>query len=166
MKKIVKTVDEDFYNFKFDVGTYGVVLIESDNIGNNFLNIIFEHYERNLGGVYLISGFNLKPYLNLYDNVYDMLGIDLDIELENRSIFEYYCTIFEFNSFKNEFHFLSDFDKLKSMFLVALLSSYRVFLFYNFYSIDIDYYTKFIFDKIKQFNLINNKILIEIKKAS
>lgn len=168
MTKLIRVLD-DYFEFKLDfyIGSHNVILFEDDRLKINFIKLIFNMCERNLKSIpYVVSGFNLKPYLNLFDNIYDKLSIDLDIKSHHKLTIIQYCDIFGFKNFNREFHLLNNFDRLKSMFIVSLFSSNEVVLFDNTYSLEIRDYVEFILDVVKKFNLFSDRVFIEIKKAS
>lgn len=168
MTKLIRVLD-DYSEFKlnFSIGSHNVILFEDDRLKINLIKLIFNMCERNLRSTpYVISGFNLKPYLNLFDNIYDKLSIDLNIKSHHKLTFIRYCEIFEFKNFNSEFYLLNNFDKLKSMFIVSLFSGNEVVLFDNAYSLEVGDYVEFILDLVKKFNLFSNRVFIEIKKAS
>lgn len=168
MTKLIRILD-DYSEFRLDfsMGSRNIILFEDDRLKINLIKLIFNMCERNLRGTpYVISGFNLKPYLNLFDNIYDKLSIDLDIKSHYKLTLIRYCDIFNFKNFNSEFYLLNNFDKLKSMFIVSLFSDNEVILFDNDYSLEVGDYVEFISDLGKKFNLFSDKVFIEIKKAS
>lgn len=168
MTKLIRILD-DYSEFRLDfsMGSRNIILFEDDRLKINLIKLIFNVCERNLRDTpYVISGFNLKPYLNLFDNIYDKLSIDLDIKSHYKLTLIRYCDIFNFKNFNSEFYLLNNFDKLKSMFIVSLFSDNEVILFDNDYSLEVGDYVEFILDLGKKFNLFSDKVFIEIKKAS
>ena len=166
MTKLIRVLD-DYSEFKlnFSIGSHNVILFEDDRLKINLIKLIFNMCERNLRSTpYVISGFNLKPYLNLFDNIYDKLSIDLDIKSHHKLTLIQYCDIFDFKNFNSEFYLLNNFDKLKSMFIVSLFSRSKVILFENVYSLEVRTYVKFIMDLVEKFNLFSDRVFIEMKK--
>ena len=94
-----------------------------------------------------------------------MLGIDLEIERQNKLIFRDYCNVFDFDKFDKNFHLLSRFDKLKSMFIVSLFSNRKIIVFNNTYSEKFTNYIDYIFEVISKMNLFSDRIFIEIKAS-
>ena len=166
MTKLIRVLD-DYSEFKlnFSIGSHNVILFEDDRLKINLIKLIFNMSEKNLRSTpYVISGFNLKPYLNLFDNIYDKLSIDLDIESHHKLTLIQYCDIFDFKNFNSEFYLLNNFDKLKSIFIVSLFSRSKVILFENVYSLEVRTYVKFIMDLVEKFNLFSDRVFIEMKK--
>lgn len=166
MTKLIRVLD-DYSEFKlnFSIGSHNVILFEDDRLKINLIKLIFYMSEKNLRSTpYVISGFNLKPYLNLFDNIYDKLSIDLDIKSHHKLTLIQYCDIFDFKNFNSEFYLLNNFDKLKSMFIVSLFSRSKVILFENVYSLEVRTYVKFIMDLVEKFNLFSDRVFIEMKK--
>lgn len=166
MTKLIRVLD-DYSEFKlnFSIGSHNVILFEDDRLKINLIKLIFNMCERNLRSTpYVISGFNLKPYLNLFDNIYDKLSIDLDIKSHHKLTLIQYCDIFDFKNFNSEFYLLNNFDKLKSIFIVSLFSRSKVILFENVYSLEVRTYVKFIMDLVEKFNLFSDRVFIEMKK--
>ena len=166
MTKLIRVLD-DYSEFKlnFSIGSHNVILFEDDRLKINLIKLIFYMSEKNLRSTpYVISDFNLKPYLNLFDNIYDKLSIDLDIKSHHKLTLIQYCDIFDFKNFNSEFYLLNNFDKLKSMFIVSLFSRSKVILFENVYSLEVRTYVKFIMDLVEKFNLFSDRVFIEMKK--
>lgn len=166
MTKLIRVLD-DYSEFKlnFSIGSHNVILFEDDRLKINLIKLIFYMSEKNLRSTpYVISGFNLKPYLNLFDNIYDKLSIDLDIKSHHKLTLIQYCDIFDFKNFNSEFYLLNNFDKLKSIFIVSLFSRSKVILFENVYSLEVRTYVKFIMDLVEKFNLFSDRVFIEMKK--
>ena len=166
MTKLIRVLD-DYSEFKlnFSIGSHSVILFEDDRLKINLIKLIFNMSEKNLRSTpYVISGFNLKPYLNLFDNIYDKLSIDLDIKSHHKLTLIQYCDIFDFKNFNSEFYLLNNFDKLKSIFIVSLFSRSKVILFENVYSLEVRTYVKFIMDLVEKFNLFSDRVFIEMKK--
>ena len=166
MTKLIRVLD-DYSEFKlnFSIGSHNVILFEDDRLKINLIKLIFNMCERNLRSTpYVISGFNLKPYLNLFDNIYDKLSIDLDIKSHHKLTLIQYCDIFDFKNFNSEFYLLNNFDKLKSIFIISLFSRSKVILFENVYSLEVRTYVKFIMDLVEKFNLFSDRVFIEMKK--
>ncbi len=166
MTKLIRVLD-DYSEFKlnFSIGSHNVILFEDDRLKINLIKLIFNMSEKNLRSTpYVISGFNLKPYLNLFDNIYDKLSIDLDIKSHHKLTLIQYCDIFDFKNFNSEFYLLNNFDKLKSIFIVSLFSRSKVILFENVYSLEVRTYVKFIMDLVEKFNLFSDRVFIEMKK--
>ena len=166
MTKLIRVLD-DYSEFKlnFSIGSHNVILFEDDRLKINLIKLIFYMSEKNLRSTpYVISGFNLKPYLNLFDNIYDKLSIDLDIKSHHKLTLIQYCDIFDFKNFNSEFYLLNNFDKLKSIFIISLFSRSKVILFENVYSLEVRTYVKFIMDLVEKFNLFSDRVFIEMKK--
>lgn len=157
-------------NFKLDFskGSYNVILVKYCSCRNILLKEILRFSLGNLKmNTYVMSGFNLKPYLNLTDNIYDVFGIDLELDVLKKFEFQKYCDIFKFNSTDYEFHFLSEHDKFKSMFITALFSESNVILFDGVcYKIKINGYMEDIYKTLNDFELFSDKSFIELRKAS
>ncbi len=155
-------------NFELDFsrGSHNIILVKYCSCRNILLEGILGFCLRNLKlNAYVMSGFNLKPYLNLVDNIYDVFGIDLDIDVLKRIEFKRYCDIFKFNSINYEFHFLSDSDKFKSMFIASLFSESSVILFDGVcYKIKINGYMEDIYRTLNEFELFSDKSFIELRK--
>lgn len=166
MTKLIRVLDDcSEFKLNFSIGSHNVILFEDDRLKINLIKLIFNMCEKNLRSTpYVISGFNLKPYLNLFDNIYDKLSIDLDIKSHHKLTLIQYCDIFDFKNFNSEFYLLNNFDKLKSMFIVSLFSRSKVILFENVYSLEVRTYVKFIMDLVEKFNLFSDRVFIEMKK--
>lgn len=154
-------LEEFRFTYDFPIGIHNQVLVEGSKI-NALLIKLLKSFN---SSYYVISGFNLKPYLTLSENIYDMLGIDLEIERQNKLIFKDYCKVFDFDKFDKNFHLLSRFDKLKSMFIVSLFSNRKIIVFSNTYSEKFKNYIDYIFEVISKMNLFSDRIFIEIKAS-
>lgn len=150
----------------FSKGSHNVILFKRNNNKNVLIEGIFEFCSNSLDlNPYVISGFNLKPYLNLIDNIYYMFGVDLELDEVSRLEFEKYCNIFNFHLINKEFHFLSEIDKFKSMFIATLFSKSDIVLFDGIcYEIKINKYMEEINKILDDHKLYSNKIFIELKK--
>ena len=171
MTKLIKILDNDFLDkcidlkLDFSGGAYNKVLIENGDLKFKVIKLIYKIcMEEQKKIPYVISGFTLKPYLNLVDNLYDVLNIDLGIESKSNDTFKWYCELFNFENYNLEFSSLSNFEKLISMFIVSLYYKNDVILFDSIYSFDITEYMEFILKVIKEHNLYKEKVFIEIKK--
>ena len=154
-------LEEFRFTYDFPIGIHNQLLVEGSKI-NALLIKLLKSFN---SSYYVISGFNLKPYLTLSENIYDMLGIDLEIERQNKLIFRDYCNVFDFDKFDKNFHLLSRFDKLKSMFIVSLFSNRKIIVFSNTYSEKFKNYIDYIFEVISKMNLFSDRIFIEIKAS-
>lgn len=173
MVKLIEVLDNDFLVKYFDLkldfscGAYNKILLKDSELKFNLIRLIYGKCKENFNKLpYVISGFNLKPYLNLIENLYDIFGIDVYEESKLNEIFKWYCNVFDFQNYNIEFHFLNNFDKLKSMFIVSLYSNNDVILFDGLYSFEVSEYLEYIFKVLKKFDLYSSKIFIEIIKAS
>lgn len=154
-------------NINFCKGSYNLVVFRDENVRLSLIRSVFGICERNsLSVPYVISGFNLKPYLNLVDNIYSLFGIDLYKDLDRRLTFNNYCRVFDFKNHNVKFSLLSSIDKLKSMFIASLFSDRSVILFDNCYSCDVSRHTQSIIDLIERFKLFCNYVFIEIRKIA
>lgn len=164
----VPFIDRISVELDFSKGSHNVILFKHDINKNVLIEGIFDFCSSSLNvNPYVISGFNLKPYLNLVDNIYDMFGLDLELDEVKNIEFKKYCDIFKFEFIDQEFHFLSEHDKFKSMFIATLFSKSDVILFDGIcYKIKINRYMEDIYKILDDFKLYSNKSFIEFKKAS
>lgn len=146
----------------FSDGSRNVVMFSNDVLKDDIFKFILSYF--NYSNLYVMSGFNLKPYLNLVDNVYDMLKIELDCDITKGYLFEYYCNILDFCNFNVDFHMLSDLDKLKGMIIVSLLSDSRVLVFDDVYPNELMCRIDGLLDFIEGLGLFSNRVFIELKK--
>lgn len=157
--------DSSSFNMNFYKGSYNLLVFRDENVRLNLIRSVLKICERNFSNIpYIISGFNLKPYLNLVDNIYSSFGIDLHRQKDKRLIFNNYCRIFDLQNYNVRFSLLSNIDKLKSMFIVSLFSDNEVVLFDNSYSPSVARHTEYIIDLIRRFKLFSDNVFIEIRK--
>lgn len=146
----------------FCLGVHNIILFYDSVIKNRLFKCILDCY--NSVNIYIISGFNLKPYLNLIENVYDKLNIDLHMDLNYSMVFKKYCDLLEFNLFNIQFYFLSNLDKLKSMVIMAIMSNKKVIVFDTNYSKDLMKDVEFLLCKISKLDLFSDRVFIELKR--
>lgn len=170
MKKVIEVFENDFLEdylleeICFTDGSHNSILFHSSTVKNRLFKLILDYFNKD--SVYVISGFNMKPYLNVVENIYDILNIDLDVDIYNNCIFENYCSVLGFKAIKLDFYFLTYMDKLKSMIIVALLSNRKIILFDWSYSENMVKCAKELMNNISTLNLFLDRVFIEFKKAS
>lgn len=168
MIKVIEVFDDDFLEdyllreISFTIGDHNSILFHDYIVRDRLFKFILDYFNKN--SIYIISGFNMKPYLNVVENVYDILNIDLDIDFHNNSIFEMYCSILDFKMINRQFHFLTYMDKLKSMIVVSLLSKSKVIVFDWTYSDDVMKCARKLMCEINALGLFSDRIFIEFKK--
>lgn len=166
MVKLIRVFNDNF-RFKLDFykGSYNLILFSDENIRFNLINYVYRLCQENYyNKLYFISGFNLKPYLNLSENIYDKFGIDMEIDFQKRAKLKHYCKLLNFKKLNSNFDLLSNLNKLKSVFIVALFSKNKIILFNNIYSSEFGRYVNYILRLISKFNLFSDKVFILIKK--
>ncbi|AID44380.1 hypothetical protein SFBM_0435 [Candidatus Arthromitus sp. SFB-mouse-Japan] len=170
MIKVIEAFDDDFLEdyllreIGFTAGFHNSILFYDYVVKDRLFKFILEYFNKN--SIYIISGFNMKPYLNITENIYDILNIDLDMDSCNNSIFDMYCNILDFKMINRQFHFLTYMDKLKSMIITSLLSKNKVIVFDWTYSDDVIKCAEELMDKINTLGLFSDRVFIEFKKAS
>lgn len=166
MVKLIRVFDDNF-KFKLDFSTvsYNLILFNDEMIRFNLINFVCDLCKENFYSTpYFISDFNLKPYLNLSENIYDKFGIDVEMDSQKKLKFNKYCKLLNFKKLNIDFDLLSNFNKLKSIFIVALFSKNKVILFNNMYSSEFGVYINYILKLIYKFNLFSDRVFILIKK--
>lgn len=166
MIKLIRVLDDNFkFKLDFSEGSYNLILFNDLSIRLNLINFVCRLCQENLESKpYFISDFNLKPYLNLSENIYDKFGIDIERDYQKRIKFKQYCRLLNFKKLNTNFDLLSNFNKLKSIFIVSLFSGNKVILFDDIYSLEFRGYIIYILRLIDKFNLFSDKIFILIKK--
>lgn len=149
-------------NMDLSYGARNVIVFGNKELRNEIFEFILKRFR--CSELYVMSGFNLSPYLNLVDNVYVKLMIDLSLNSRKNRLFEYYCNILEFENIGIDFHMLSDLDKLKSMIITSLLSNSKVLVFDSIYSFELMSSVYGLLDNINGCGLFSNRIFIELKE--
>ncbi len=166
MIKFIDILDGSFeFDLNFDNGSYNLITFKDENLRFKLIRSVLEMCKNDFEIYpYVISGFNLKPYLDTKDNIYSSFGIDLREKCDEVLLFENYCSVFGFTNHDVDFDLLSRFDKLRSMFMVALFTDSRVILFDNCYSEDFRCCANRIVDLVRSHSLFSQGVFIEIRK--
>ncbi len=168
MIKLIKIFQEDSLydilvnNLDLSDGSHNIISFDDLGLRGKICEVFLDYFGSI--DIFIIGGFNLRPYLNLIDNIYSILNIDLSFNEKESLELENYCDILGFDKIYVDFYKLSSLDKLKSMIIVSLLSNRRIILFDSMYlSSFIDNIKSFL-DKIDFSRLFNNRVFIEFKK--
>lgn len=167
MTNLIRVLDNNNLDFKlnFSDGYCNLILFDDENARMSIIKYVYNMCEINeFNSPYFISGFDLKPYLNLSENIYEKFGIDLDVELKERIRFSYYCQILNFKWVNINFSLLSNINKLKSVFISSFFSVSKIILFDEFHYFKFEKYVNFILYLINKFNLFSDKVFVRIKK--